>query len=256
MSLNLFLQAGTAPANTPLPGNFQALIQQVAAYIAIAGGENFNGINFGSVTPSADNRDKPWWRTDANNQPLGMYSWNGSAWVTTSFIIPNGSSASRPLNPANYTEYFDSTINRLLIYERGQWRTADGCVGEVRHVKGATLAAVLALNPGWIQDTDSIARVIGGAGTAAGVGDHGFGELAGAESVTIGINQMPAHNHTDIVLAGSDTDNSDIGNLVCVAATGSIGNRTISSSSTGNSGSGEALSVLAPTIYYWTIVKQ
>lgn len=256
MSLNLFLQAGTVPANTPLPGNSQALVNFMAAYVAIAGGQNFNGINFGSVTPSADNRDKPWWRTDSNNQPLGMYSWNGAAWVTTSFIIPNGASAERPLNPANYTEFFDTTINRLLIYERGQWRTADGCTGEVRHVKAATIAAALALNPGWIQDTDSIARVIGGAGTAAGVGDHAYASVAGSENITQGINQMPIHNHSAIVVTGSEADNSDAGNLVCVAATQPVGLRTIDGSSTGNAGSGEPMSVLQPTIYYWTIVKQ
>ena len=56
MSLNLFLQAGTVPANTPLPGNAQALAAFNAQYTQIAGGGNFNGINFGSVTPSADNQ--------------------------------------------------------------------------------------------------------------------------------------------------------------------------------------------------------
>jgi hypothetical protein len=256
MSLNLFLQAGMVPANATLPGNAQTLANFIAAYVAIAGGQNFNGINFGSVTPSADNRDKPWWRTDANNQPLGMYSWNGSAWVTTSFIIPNGASVERPLNPANYTEFFDTTINRLLIYERGQWRTADGCTGEVRHVKAATIAAALTLNPGWIQDTDSIARVIGGAGTAAGVGDHAYGETAGSENITLGINQIPTHNHTAIVLTGSEADNGDAGNLVVTASTQSVGARTIDGSSTGNAGSGEAHSNLQPVIYYWSIVKQ
>ena len=256
MSLNLFLQAGTAPANALLPGNAQALLNFVAAYMAVAGSQNFNGINFGSVTPSPENRDKPWWRTDANGQPLGMYSWNGSDWVTTAFIIPNGPSVSRPINPASYTAYFDTTINRLLIYERGQWRTADGCVGEVRHVKAATIEAAILLNPGWVQDTDSIARVIGGAGTAAGVGDHAYAETAGAENVTLGINQIPVHNHTSLVVAASEADNGDAGNLVVVSPNSPIGTRTIDSSSTGNAGSGEAHSVLQPTIFYWTIVKQ
>lgn len=256
MSLNLFLQAGTAPAQQALPGNAQALLNFIAQYVDIAGGQNFNGINFGSVTPSPDNRDKPWWRTDANGQPLGMYSWNGSDWVTTAFIVPNGSSGSRPLNPASYTEYFDTTINRLLIYERGQWRTADGCTGEMREVEGATIEAVIALNPGWIQHTASIARVIGGAGTAAGVGSHATGESAGVENLTLGINQIPAHTHGSIQLTGSEADNGDAGNLVVTASTQSIGLRTIDGSVTGSAGSGEAHSVIQPTYYLFRIVKQ
>lgn len=254
MSLNLFLQAGVAPSGTALPGNVAALLAMIAQYVDIAGGENFNGINFGSVTPSADNRDKPWWRTDANGQPLGMYSWNGSAWVTTAFIIPNGPSASRPLNPANYTEYFDTTINRLLIYERGQWRTADGCVGEVREVEGATIEAVIALNPGWIQHTASISRVIGGAGTAAGVGDHAPGSIAGEENTTLGINQIPAHTHTTQGNYGSGGEGGSDNPLYYDSAQGPVSLQTWPA--TGATGSGEAHNTLQPTYYLFRIVKQ
>lgn len=254
MSLNLFLQAGTAQSGQALPGNAQALLNFIAQYVAIAGGQNFNGINFGSVTPSADNRDKPWWRTDANNQPLGMYSWNGSAWVTTAFIVPNGSSGSRPLNPANYTEYFDTTINRLLIYERGQWRTADGCTGEVREVEGATIEAVLALNPGWIQHTASIARVIGGAGAASGVGDHAPGSVAGEESTILAINQIPPHTHTTQGNYGSGGEGGSDNPAYYDSAQGPVSLQ--SWPATGSTGSGEAHNTLQPTYYLYRIVKQ
>lgn len=256
MSLSLYLQAGNAPAGTRLPGNAQALLAFIAEYVLIAGGQNFNGINFGSVTPSADDRDKPWWRTDSNGNPLGMYSWNGTAWVTVPFIIPNGPSVSRPLNPANYTEYFDTTINRLLIYERGQWRTADGCTGQVIDVKAATIEAAIALNPGWIQDVDSIARVVGGAGTAAGVGTHAYGETAGAENITLGINQIPVHNHTTTFANGradGNTTNAPDQGVMFHGAVGSAGSTDKTSS---DAGSGEGLSVLQPVIYYWKLVKQ
>ncbi len=90
MSLDLFLQAGTAPAGG-LPGNRQALLDFIAQYVLIAGIGNVGFINFGSATPSPENRAYPWWRTDADGNPMGMYSWNGSAWVTTTQIIANGS---------------------------------------------------------------------------------------------------------------------------------------------------------------------
>lgn len=252
MSLNLFLQAGTAPAGQKLPGNAQALLAFIAAYTQIAGGQNFNGINFGSVTPSADNRDKPWWRTDANSQPLGMYSWNGSAWVTTAFIIPNGTV--RPINPANYTEFFDTTINRLLIYERGAWRTADGCVGEVREVEGATIEAVIALNPGWIQHTASIARVIGGAGAAAGVGNHAAGSSAGEETTTLQINQIPAHTHTTQGNYGSGGEGGADNPLYYDSAQAPVSLQVWPP--TGSAGGGESHNTLQPTYYLFRIVKQ
>lgn len=256
MSLSLFLQAGVVPNGTRLPGNSQALVAFIAQYVLIAGGQNFNGINFGSVTPSADNRDKPWWRTDSSGNPLGMYSWNGTAWVTTNFSLPFGPSATRPLNPANYSIYFDTTINVPLIYERGAWRTLSGSPGDIKFVKAATIAAAIAQNPGWIQDTDSIARVIGGAGTAAGVGDHAYAATVGTENVTLGLNQIPEHNHTFTVnnghADGNTTNSPDQG----VDFHGSAGTAGTTDRTTTNAGSGEPVNLLQPTIYYWTLLKQ
>lgn len=254
--LSLYLQAGTAPAAAKLPGNAQALLAFVAQYVLIAGGQNFNGINYGSVTPSADNRDKPWWRTDSDGNPIGMYSWNGSAWVTVPTIMPNGPTSSRPLNPAPYTEYFDTTINRALIYERGQWRTQDGCVGEVREVKAATITDAIALNPGWIQDADSIGRVIGAAGVAAGVAEHAFGEQVGSENITLGVNQLPTHTHNLTLANGradGNTTNAPDQGVLFHTAVGSAGSSTLTPATAGD---GAAVSVLQPSIYYWRIVKQ
>jgi hypothetical protein len=47
----------------------------------IIGLESFNGINYGTTTPDASNRDKPWFRISAGGTFLGWYGWNGSAWV-------------------------------------------------------------------------------------------------------------------------------------------------------------------------------
>lgn len=254
MSLNLNLQAGTVTAGTQLPGNAQALAAFVAQWVLIAGGQNFNGINFGSNTPSPEDRDKPWWRTDSNDSPMGMYSWNGTAWVTASTVIPSGSTAQRPLNPTTGSVFFDTQITRLLIYERGQWRTADGCIGEVRHVKAATIAAALAMNPGWVQDQDSIARVIGGAGVAAGVGNHDYGSVAGAESITLTIDQIPEHSHTTQGNYGSGGEGGSDNPLYYDSAQAPVSLQTWPA--TGMAGGGEAHSVIQPTIYYWSICKQ
>ena len=255
MSLSLYNQAATLPAGTALPGNAQALVNMVAQYLLIAGGQNFDGINYGSNTPSPEDRDKPWWRTDSSGNPMGMYSWNGSAWTTVPFVVPSGVSANRPLNPAVGTQYLDTTINRLLIYERGAWRTADGCVGQVIDVKAATLADALALNPGWIQDGDSIGRVVGAAGASGSI-NHAMGETVGSESVKLGINQIPSHTHQLTLANGradGNTTNPPNQNVLFSGAVGGSGAATLTPDT---AGSGEAVSLLQPTIYYWRLVKQ
>ncbi len=251
MSLNLFLTPGTAPSGQGLPGNAQELYNRVAQYVLIAGSGSVNGINYGADTPPPENRDMPWWRTDADGNPMGMYSWNGSEWVTTETLVSNGPTAGRPITAAVGTEYFDTTISRLLIFERGQWRTADGGIGEIREYEGASIAAVLTLNPGWVEHSASAGRVIGSVNA-----DHAYGSLAGEDSTSLGINQIPAHLHTGIVLTGSEADSGDAGDLVITAATQSIGLRTITGSTTGNTGGSEAHNNLPPTLYLWRICKQ
>lgn len=250
MSFNLFLTPGTVPANSSLPGNAQALVNFICQYGLISGAGSIGGINFGSDTPSPENRAYPWWRTDVDGNPLGMYSWNGAAWVTTPSVISNGPTASRPLTAATGTVYFDTTISRLLIWERNQWRTADGGIGEVRHYEGASIAAVLALNPGWIEHSASAGRVIGNQNT-----DHPYGSAIGEDAHTITVNEMPAHNHTTSAPTCSNADNGDPGPYVVSAATEPNASANFVSP-TGTTGSGAAMSILQPTLYLFAIIKQ
>lgn len=256
MSLNLYLQAGTPPANISLPGNAQALATFIAQYVLIAGGANFDGINYGSTTPSPDDRDKPWWKTDSSGNPLGMYNWNGSAWVTVAQVANNGPTASRPINPAPFTLYFDTTIGRQLIYIGG-WTTQDGGKGEVREVKASTIDIALQYNPGWAQDNDSNGMVIVGAGANAGAGltTRAYGAAFGQESVTLAINQIPAHSHGNLTAHGSNADNSDPGSLICTAALEDNGPQTFTSSGTGPTGGGESHENCPPSLAYWRIFK-
>jgi hypothetical protein len=46
----------------------------------IAGLEDFNGVNYGSVEPDPADRDKAWLRTDGSGNFLGWYVWDGSQW--------------------------------------------------------------------------------------------------------------------------------------------------------------------------------
>lgn len=247
---NLYLTPGTVPFATPLPGNAQSLVNLLCQYCLVTGASGVGGLNFGNTEPSPENRGMPWWRTDADNNPIGMYSWNGSAWVTTSQVTPSGPTANRPA-PATGQQYLDTSINRLIIFERGAWRTVDGGPGSLAEVMAVDIATAIVMNPGWVEHSVSSGRVIGAVN-----GTHGIGTIAGAETVTLAINQIPSHFHEDIVLAGSENDNGDAGSLVLTASTQPLGPETISDSRTGSVGGGEAFSVLNPTFYAFRLIKQ
>lgn len=255
MSFNLFLTPGTTPSGASLPGNAQALVNFIAQYVLISGDQNIGGINFGSDTPPPENRGFPWWRTDSDGNPMGMYNWNGSAWVTVSTAIANGPTSNRPLDPVTGTFYLDTSINVLLMFERGQWRTADGSPGDVKDVKASTLAAALLKNPGWAQDPDSLGRVVGGAGDGAGLTSRAYGDSVGAETVVLTENQLARHSHSPIKLEGSNQDIGDPGPLVLTNTAQDNGQQEITNSETGVAGNDEAHPNMQPTVFYWKLYK-
>lgn len=256
MSLNLYLQAGTVPSGTSLPGNAQALANFIAMWTAITGGQSFNGVNFGPSTPTPENRDKPWFKTDASGNPVGLYSWNGIAWTTIPTNIANGPTAQRPSNPSIGTEFLDTTIGCLLIYVSKGWTTASGSVGDVKEVKAADLATALTNNPGWTQDADSVGLVVGGAGDATAITvAHPYGSVVGEEAHTLTIAELAAHTHTLI------------GNNNWAAYSGQHQNGTqppgvypivtgqTTASTTASSGTSSPHNTMQPTIFYHRLVK-
>lgn len=249
MSLVLSLQAGTVPSGTPLPGNAQAILTLVAQYMGIAGTQNFNGVNFGPNTPSADNRDKPWFKTDASGNPIGFFSWNGATWAAIPTNVANGPSSGRPGSPSVGTEYYDTTIGALLIYSPKGWTTTSGTVGDVKDVQAVDLPTALANNPGWAQDTQSVGLVVGAAGDATGItAAHPYGSIIGEENHVLQINELPAHTHpfTGFLNGASADGNTGPGGIL------SDHNVTATQSTGGSAGHNN----IPPTIYYHRLVKQ
>jgi hypothetical protein len=187
MSLNAELQALTLPANTEFPGTPQALLALICQYVAITGLNPFNGINYGPTEPTPENRDKPWFKTDSSFNPIGWYSWGGASWEPTPITPESGTTVSRPTNPTIAQLYYDTDIRVLLMWTGAAWVTADGSPGDIKEVKAATLADAITNNPGWVQDTDSIGKVIVGA-LADG---SDYGTNVGADAVTIDITNLP-----------------------------------------------------------------
>lgn len=247
--LQLSLSAGSAPFGTPLPGNAQALLNLVAAYVGIAGGQNFNGINFGSTVPIAANRGLPWFKTDALGNPLGLFSWNGAAWVPTPTVITNGPTGSRPSNPGIGTEYYDTTISCMILWNGANWTTTDGSIGDIKEVYAPDITTAMTNNPGWVQDTNSIGLVIGGAGGATGItGAHPYGSIIGEENHVLSINEMPSHTHqfTGFVTGASANGNTGPGGILS-------DHNPATDQATGG---GQGHNTIQPTLYLWRLIKQ
>lgn len=112
--------------------------------------------HIGASTPATS--EPPVWlkttkdRTEADpsvGNPISWYVFNGAAWVPYVGVVLSGPTASRPLNPVEYQQYFDTDITALIWFERTQWRTVSGVPGDIKFVNFETLTEAKTHNPGW-----------------------------------------------------------------------------------------------------------
>ena len=254
--LNLYLTPGTVPTNGALPGTLQALINVVADYMGISGSSAFNGLNFGSSTPSPDNQSLPWFKTDASGNPVGLFSWNGVTWTGISTQTPAYSgNTNYPVNPTVGQVIYDTVAGGLVFWNGTIFTTVDGMVGDTKEVQATSLAQALLNNPGWAQDTLSIGRVVAGAGAATGsTVAHSYGATLGEESHTMLLSELVSHTHPEIY--GTSTGQYQNGSQ----ATGvypaiTPGSTTTPLAATSATGGGTPFNVCQPTIYYWRLTK-
>ena len=251
MAINAYLSPLTFPSGTEIPGTMQGLANLLAQYLAVNGLSELGGINFGPTTPSEANRDKPWFKTDGSYNPIGFFSWNGSAWVTfDTGAIPSGSTASRPASPTVGQLYLDTDINCVLVWERAKWRTADGSPGDVKFVKATDVATAIVNNPGWVEDTVGQNYVIAGASST-----HTYGSTAGAETHQLTVSELAAHTHTVTSPLGSEADNGDAGPYIITSENQPTGSPAFNGTSS-STGTGAAHNNLQPTRYLWCLVKE
>lgn len=255
MGLNLFLTAGTAPFGTPLPGNAQALLAFIAEYTGITGAANFNGINFGSTTPSPEQRDQPWFKTDTFGNPIGLFSWNGLAWVAIPSQLAAGNSAGRPANPSLGTVYDDTTIGCTIKWNGAIWTTLSGTIGDMKEVVATDLPTALTNNPGWVQHAASIGCVVGGAGPATAISAiHSPGSVIGEEAHQLLQTELASHVHQEIY--GTDTgqfQNGTQASGVFPAVTPGVTATPLAS--TASTGGDQAHNNIQPTFYAYRLVK-
>lgn len=251
MGLNLQLVALTLPDGTEFWGTPQELIDAIVQYVLITGDENFSGINYGDVEPDADNRDRPWFKTDGSGNPIGWYSWNGSAWTPSPVEIESGTTSERPVSPNTGRLYYDTDIMVEIIWNGTTWVTAAGSPGDVKEVKAATLSEALEKNPGWSHDTDSVGMVIVGASDGS---SFVYDDEIGAAEVMLTESDLP---DVEVPLppgwapySGQHQNGSQPSGVYPIV-TGWTPNQTTESM---NSGVQTGISVIQPSKIYWRLV--
>lgn len=92
--------------------------------------------------------DPPLWiQINGSGEFVAFHVAIGTTWTPLTTIA--GTTASRPARPYAYQQYYDQDIETLIWYERGQWRTVSGVIGDVKFVTWSTAAEALLRNPGW-----------------------------------------------------------------------------------------------------------
>ena len=174
------LVKGTIPPGlcfSNIPELYNTFVDTTTAYV----NGNYSLFNFGNSTPSADDNDKPWIRTDGDGRPDKMYVYKDGYWLCKHPTPASG----------NERRIWTGTETELLSYE------ADGNSSSTATIYSGpfwevdtTLTAPQSSNTSYeadIYDTATIEGIISGAGTDPEIAtqDHGLGELP--DNVTVSL---------------------------------------------------------------------
>ena len=176
-----------------------------------------------SIEPDEPTGDAPTiWLRAVNNRVIAWYFWDGDEWRPGGNVPPSGGTADRPTNPVELEQFFDTDIQCLIHFERGQWRTVSGTPGDVKFVTTATLGAALTSNPGWIYlGEDNIewrGRTLGLAtkdpgatpataySTSVGISSRAQADTVGEEAHVLTSTEIEQHSH---VVGAATLLNSD-----------------------------------------------
>lgn len=172
-------------------------------------------IQDGTPPTNEANQKYVWFQTLAGNV---INVWVLIAGVWKPLLTSSGPTTSRPTNPRDFQEYYDTTISVLLWWERGAWRTKDGNIGDVKQVFWETGEEALARNPGWeilgtgtsgsepmraralgqaTKDAAGSSPTVPTALTAGGLTTREARSVGGGESgsVTLTVDNLPRHRH-------------------------------------------------------------
>lgn len=111
-----------------------------------------------------------------------------------------GPTAVRPVNPKQYTKFFDTDIGCEIYWNGGNWTTVAGGLNDIKAVAFSTEVDALRYNPGWEIFNMSAGRAIAGSfGARNGLTDRaplaGSDGSVGTENHTLTLQEIAPHDH-------------------------------------------------------------
>lgn len=207
-----------------------------------------------------------WFKVSATKF-FGIYFFINGKWVPVT--LTSGPTASRPVTPYEFQQYYDNEIESLIWFERGQWRTVSGTPGDLKYVSWPTSDEALRRNPGWeifgTNDSSNTAlrgRIIGQAtmdapgspnardlGIGGGITKRKPGDTFGTETHTLILEEIPSHSHT---IEGYGIVTSNLTPKI-IADDDRLS--TATTHNTGFAGGGNSHNNLQPTVAFWCLRK-
>lgn len=105
-----------------MPGSATELVNFIAQYLNVYLSAQIQFFNYGSATPSPENTDKPWMKTDTSGKPLGWFVYYNGEW-RRELAMPVGSIIDYVGPTAGV---FDATGRGLKGGEWDGWALANG----------------------------------------------------------------------------------------------------------------------------------
>ena len=186
--------------------------QTEGKYVPLNIEDSIQLFTIGSTLPGAPGVNDPvLFILTAGSRALSWHGWDGSTWRPFSNVPPSGTTAERPASPADLEPYWDTSINALIHYERGAWRTVSGVPGDIKHVSFSLLSDALTRNPGWEylgKDDQSIRGLVIGIATKdagatpaasfatdSGISARASGDKVGEETHVLDSDEIEQHTH-------------------------------------------------------------
>jgi hypothetical protein len=181
------------------------------------------------------------WANVVNKQP---YGW-----------IPSGVTFNRTPFETVGTLFYDTQINRVLIFTSNGWSTADGAIGDVKFTASLDESTALLRNPGWAIFEQLKGRFPIGAGQGIGLTNRPVGTTGGDEESTITINELPNHTHPNGIVSNAPNNGGSIDGF---GSNDAFGNDNYITSNTGgvDNADGDPFSNMPPYLALIALIKQ
>lgn len=148
------------------PTSFRDGFIEAAQFLRADLSGTLNTFNFGPVTPTPENRDKPWLRTESTGAPDRFYVFYNGYWIAKHMMAPGS------------VIIYTGTEASITTFDSGE-------AGAVTDISGPFWEKLSALDAKFPIGKGTLAS-----GTALAVGDTG-----GEEKHTLSLLEMPRHRH-------------------------------------------------------------